>query len=67
MNEALVESGESTLHQTMQPLKKGMSTVNVAVPDQSSEDSTNCPPEAFGSPDAAIGETREADSASKGK
>src|SRR5437867_8934295 len=66
-NDPLAESGENILHQTTQLLKKGMSTVNVAFPDESVAVATNCSPDAFGSVEAAMGETSEANSASKGK
>src|SRR2546425_9514831 len=59
--------GPSTLHQMMQLLKTGISTVNVADPCQPSAVATNWPPDALGSAEIAIGETTSADSASKGK
>src|SRR5439155_6071636 len=53
MNDVFVESRDLTLHQTTQLLKKGMSRLKVASPDQSLVVTTNWPPPAFGSPKAA--------------
>src|SRR2546425_9101635 len=67
INDPFPVSGENILHQTTPLLKKGMSTVMVAFPDQSVVVVTNCSPDAFGSIEAARGEISEANSASKGK
>src|SRR5438552_16205722 len=66
-NDPFGGGGPSTLHQMMQLLKTGMSTVNVADPCQPSAVATNSAPDALGSAETTIGETTSADSASKGK